>query len=109
MKPVGLVGFLLFSLLPFVGSTQQSNSASSLTGDPAVDVWVRATFGQEVDSHALDTLPSAVDRTRFLVSLNETERLGAFRFRQRCNVCHAPTMSAPETTYAPRLTKNTVE
>ena len=109
MKRAGFGWLVACCWCTLVVSAQQPASTTPLTGDPTVDQWIRSTFGQDVDPKELDALPSKADRTRFLVSLNETERMGAFLFRQRCNVCHAPTISTPDVTYAPRVTQQTVE
>ena len=107
MKATGLV--LLFVFVPqasFV-SAQQSGSATLdplvITDKQAVDEWSRATQGQQ----PLD--PSTPLETEFLLSLTPNERAGAFRFKQRCIVCHGRQMSLAPNTWGPILTKKNVD
>jgi hypothetical protein len=74
-----------------------------ITDRPAVDEWSKATQGGQ----ALDSRTPL--ETEFLLSLTATERLGAFRFKQRCIVCHGRQMSLQPNTWGPILTKKNVE
>ena len=107
MRATGLV--LLFLLVPhpsFV-SAQQSGPATLdplvITDKQAVEEWSRATQGQQ----PLD--PNTPLETQFLLSLTPSERLGAFRFKQRCIVCHGRQMSLAPNTWGPILTKKNVD
>jgi mono/diheme cytochrome c family protein len=99
---------LLF-LLPFLGvaaaAAQQRGPAVPLTGDAALDAWVRMTFGQPVEPEAL---ADPVWGTKTLASLSQEQREGARLFMQRCNVCHGAAMNSV-TAYGPLLTKKNVE
>jgi mono/diheme cytochrome c family protein len=99
---------LLF-LLPFVvlaaAAAQQHGPAVPLTGDAALDAWVRMTFGQPVEPAAL---ADPVWGTKTLASLSQEQREGARLFMQRCNVCHGAAMNSL-TAYGPLLTKKNVE
>ena len=83
LKPcIGLA--LMMGCLASSPATAQTN-AQPLTDDPAVDTWVRTTFGQPVDPATLD---NPVWGTKTLLALTETQLEGSRLFMQRCNVCH---------------------
>jgi hypothetical protein len=86
---------------PSADSTTLDNL--TITDKPAVDEWSKSTQG----SQALD--PRTPLETEFLLSLTPTERLGAFRFKQRCIICHGRQMSLQPNTWGPILTKKNVE
>ena len=88
-----------------VACIQPAESTAPLTGDLAMDQWVRATFGQPVDPETLD---DPVWGTNTLLSLTDPQREGARLFRQRCNVCHGVSQNA-NTSYGPLLAKNNIE
>lgn len=101
MKPIGVVLLCLFSLVPRVVSAQQFDQFDRET----IEQWIRATFGQEpIDDERLN---HPVWGTKFLLSLSDAERRGAFLFRQRCHVCHGEGMGNPRA-YGPLLSKNHV-
>lgn len=85
-------------------SASQAGSAAPLTGNPAIDEWIRTTFGQPVDP---ETLGDPVWGTKTLLSLTDSEREGARLFMQRCNVCHGAGMNAV-VAYGPLLSKKNV-
>ena len=107
MKPVlTLLSVLVFP--SFGVLAQQPTSA----GPPAVPVeveeWMRAAWG-------MDPQVLGFTDTHFLLSLSESERQGAFLFKQRCNTCHYSTMSTTRgaraglLSYGPPLSKRNVE
>ena len=70
--------------LPVAVSGQQSTLTKlplAITDKQAVDEW-----SQTINDGPAD--PKVPGDTAFLLSLNEKEMLGRFRFRQRCAVCH---------------------
>lgn len=89
------------SVLPRTASAQE---AEPLTGDPAIDAWVRTTFGQPVDPETLD---DPIRGTRTLLALTPGQREGARLFMQRCNVCHGAAMNSMDA-YGPFLTRRNV-
>ncbi len=91
-------------LIPSVAGAQQAASRP-LTGEAAVDAWVRTTFGQAVDPATLD---NPVWGTKTLLSLTEGQLEGSRLFMQRCNVCHGAAMNSMDA-YGPFLTKQRVE
>jgi len=105
MKRAFLLLFLLSLALD--SSAQQSGSTAPLplviTDKQAIDEWSRTTQGQQ----PLD--PKAPADTQFLLSLTETERTGAFLYKQRCIVCHGRQMSLAPNTWGPLLSKRNVE
>ncbi len=102
MKLGGVVLLCVCALLPGVVSAQQFDQFDRET----IDQWIRATFGQEpIDEERLN---HPVWGTRFLLSLTDTERQGAFLFRQRCHVCHGEGMGNPRA-YGPLLSKLNVQ
>ena len=102
----GVLPFV-FLALPVVAAAQQSAPAGPLplviTDKQAVDEWSRDSKGQQ----PLD--PKAPADTQLLMSLNDTERVGAFRFRQRCAICHGRQMSLAPNTWGPLLSKANVQ
>ena len=100
---------LLLVLVPlsWVGSAQQSVPTNIdnliITDKQAVEAWSKVTQGQQ----PLD--PRTPLETQFLLSLSPTERMGAFRFKQRCIICHGQQMSLQPNTWGPILTKKNVE
>lgn len=87
------------------GAQQTAPSAVdslTITDRAAVEAWSKATQGQQ----PLD--PKTPAETEFLLSLTPTERVGAFRFKQRCIVCHGRQMSLAPNTWGPILTKTNV-
>lgn len=105
MSRVRVILMLSLVLVPHAATAQQTSSTAPLTGDPAMDRWVRTTFGQPVDPETLD---DPVWGTRTLLALTETQREGARLFMQRCNVCHGAAMNSTDS-YGPLLTKQQVE
>ena len=98
----------LFLAFPFAAGAQQQAAPAAplplvITDKAAVDAWVRDSKGQQ----PLD--PKASADTQFLMSLNDVERVGAFRFRQRCAVCHGRQMSSAPNTFGPLLSKKDVQ
>ena len=90
---------------------QPAPSAESPEVPADVEEWMRTAWGME---------PQVVGftDTHFLASLSESERQGAFLFKQRCNTCHYSTMSttrgaragfASEASVGPRLSKRNVD
>jgi mono/diheme cytochrome c family protein len=96
-----LVAVLLGSLLSATLSAQRAAPPEPLTGDPAIDAWVRTTFGQPVDPETLD---DPIWGTRTLLALTEGQREGARLIMQRCNVCHGAAMNSMDA-YGPFLTR----
>jgi mono/diheme cytochrome c family protein len=68
-------------LLALNASGQQPNAATVPAVPPEIEQWMRAAWG--VDPKAL-----GYTDTHFLLSLSESERQGAFLFKQRCSLCH---------------------
>ena len=104
MRHVGVMLLLSASVIPLLAGAQQPEP-QSLTGNAAIDAWVRTTFGQTVDPATLD---NPVWGTRTLLALTETQLEGARLFMQRCNVCHGAAMNSMDA-YGPFLTKQRVE
>ena len=105
MRRARVMTFLVVWLIPWAAAAQQGERTGPLTPDPAIDEWVRTTFGQPVDPETLD---NPVWGTRTLLSLSDTQREGARLFMQRCNVCHGAAMNSMDA-YGPFLTKERVE
>ena len=107
MKRAGVVLLLASFSLPLFVSAQQSGTATSdpltIIDKQAVDEWTKLTYGQQPPD------PNTPPETPFLISLTPTERMGAFRFKQRCNACHGRQMSLAPNTWGPILTKKNVE
>jgi mono/diheme cytochrome c family protein len=89
MKFVGVV-LLLFGMgVPLFVSAQQPlpplpnppKLPLAITDKAAIDEWSKAIYDGPAD-------PKAGGDTQFLLSLNEEEWLGRFRYRQRCALCH---------------------
>ena len=97
----GLLVVLLVSIPSPLASAQQAEAPEPLTGDPAIDAWVRTTFGQPVDPETLD---DPIWGTRTLLALTEGQREGGRLFMQRCNVCHGAAMNSMDA-YGPFLTR----
>ena len=104
MRRVGVMLLPIALVAPLLAGAQQAGSPS-LTGDAAIDAWVRTTFGQAVDPATLD---NPVWGTKTLLSLTEAQLEGARLFMQRCNVCHGAAMNSMDA-YGPFLTKQRVE
>ena len=104
MRTVGLMLLLVALVTPLLAAARQAEP-QSLTGDAAIDAWVRSTFGQAVDPETLD---NPVWGTRTLLSLTEAQLEGSRLFMQRCNVCHGAAMNSMDA-YGPFLTKQRVE
>src|SRR5262245_60746675 len=106
MKVATTVVSLLLIGMPLVVSAQESASATIAAGklplaitDPkVVEGWNKFLNDGPIDPK----LPAA---TPFLVTLNEKETLGRFRFQQRCVLCHTPGGGGMG---APNLSKKTV-
>lgn len=87
-----------------VGGVELSTQESRPGGTPtplsrdALDRWIRATSG--------GATPTSGD-TRFLASLSESERQGAFLYRQRCYTCHVSRLSPRA--YGPPISRRNVE
>ena len=94
----------LVSVLAPVASAQQAEPPEPPTGDPAIDAWVRPTFGQPVDPETLD---DPIWGTRTLLALTPGQREGARLFMQRCNVCHGAAMNSMDA-YGPFITRDRV-
>ena len=103
-RALGAVLLLVAWGIPSLAGAQQAGSPS-LTGDPAIDAWVRTTFGQPVDPETLD---DPVWGTKTLLALTEAQLEGARLFMQRCNVCHGAAMNSMDA-YGPFLTKQRVD
>jgi cytochrome c5 len=108
MKALGLAVIVL-CLAPLASTHTVAQQASpstidalTITDRAAVEVWSKATQGQQ----PLD--PNTPAETEFLLSLTPIERVGAFRFKQRCIVCHGRQMSLAPNTWGPILTKANV-
>lgn len=101
MKPAVVVSLFLVLLLPQGVSAQQFDQFDRET----IEQWILATFGQELIDE--ERLNHPVWGTKFLLSLSDAERQGAFLFRQRCHVCHGEGMGNPRA-YGPLLSKNNV-
>ena len=104
MRRARVMLLLVAWVIPSVAGAQQAGSPS-LTGDAAIDAWVRTTFGQAVDPETLD---NPVWGTRTLLSLTTAQLEGSRLFMQRCNVCHGAAMNSMDA-YGPFLTKQRVE
>jgi hypothetical protein len=122
MKPAGAVLLVLFLGMPFLLSGQQSGSMQSglkklppvvsgqqsgskklplaITDKQAVEEWSRAIYDGPLD-------PKVLGDTAFLLSLNEIEWLGRFRYRQRCAICHEIQATGARP-LGPLLTRNNV-
>ena len=98
MKRAGLL-VVLCAMLTGVAAQQNGPAARGAQAD--LDQWIRATSGEA--KAALD--PNS--DTRFLASLTQAERQGAFLFRQRCYACHYSALSAMS--FGPRLSQKNVE
>lgn len=94
---------LVACVIPSLAGAQQAGSPS-LTGDSAIDEWVRKTFGQPVDPETLD---NPVWGTKTLLSLTDAQLEGSRLFMQRCNVCHGAAMNSMDA-YGPFLTRQRV-
>jgi cytochrome c5 len=107
MKWAFLVVFLVLPPLSWSEGAQQPESKTLdhliVLDKQAVEEWGKATQGKE----PLDARTPL--ETEFLLSLTPTERLGAFRFKQRCTVCHGRQMSLQPNTWGPILTKKNVD
>ena len=103
----GLLIVLLVSMPVTLASAQQpgAREPAPLTGNPAIDAWVRTTFGQPVDPETLD---DPIWGTRTLLALTEGQREGGRLFMQRCNVCHGAAMNSMDA-YGPFLTRARVD
>ena len=66
-----------------VAVAQQAAPSGTFTGDPAIDAWVRTTFGQSVDPETLD---NPVWGTRTLLALTADQREGS-RGREHWTFC----------------------
>jgi len=104
MRHVGVMLLLSALVIPLLAGAQPAEP-QSLTGNAAIDAWVRTTFGQAVDPVTLD---NPVWGTKTLLALTETQLEGARLFMQRCNVCHGAAMNSMDA-YGPFLTKQRVE
>src|SRR5712671_6140607 len=102
--------FLLFAQqsgskkLPVAVSSQQSTLTKlplAITDKQAVKEWSRTIYDGSPD-------PKVPSDTAFLLSLNDQEMLGRFRFVQRCAICHAPQSDGAKT-LGPLLSKEYVE
>ena len=90
MKPAGVVMLILGLGVPILVSAQQPlaplpNPAKlplAITDKQAIEEWRKAIYDGPAD-------PKAGGDTQFLLTLNDQEWLGRFRFRQRCALCHA--------------------
>ena len=104
----GCAAFTVVALVLWLGPVvigAQQVRPGSLTSDPAIDEWVRKTFGQSVDP---DTLDNPVWGTNTLLALTDAQLEGSRLFMQRCNVCHGAAMNSMDA-YGPFLTKQRVE
>lgn len=104
MRSLAVLLLLIASLTPSSASAQQAES-ESLTGNRAIDAWVRTTFGQPVDPETLD---NPIWGTKTLLSLTTAQLEGSRLFMQRCNVCHGAAMNSMDA-YGPFLTRQRVE
>jgi mono/diheme cytochrome c family protein len=104
--------FLIAIVLPSVGVSAQQPASTAVPAVPAdIEQWMRAAWG--VDPKTL-----GYTDTHFLLSLTDSERQGAFLFKQRCNACHYSMVAAvsgagtgllSSKTLAPALSKKNVE
>jgi len=119
MKPIVAVFLLVLLAIPFLlvsgqqaGTTKLpvavSSQQSTLTKLPlavtdkqAVEEWSRTIYDGSPD-------PKVPGDTAFLLSLNDKEMLGRFRYVQRCAICHAP-QSDGSKTLGPLLSKQWVD
>jgi cytochrome c5 len=86
--------------LPVAVSRQQSTLTKlplAVTDKQAVEEWSRTIYDGPAD-------PKVPGDTALLLSLNDQELLGRFRFVQRCAICHAP-QSDGARTLGPLLSK----
>ena len=72
MRPVGVMLLLVAWVIPSLAGAQQAG-LPSLTGDPAIDTWVRTTFGQPIDPETLD---NPVWGTKTLLALTDAQLEG---------------------------------
>lgn len=71
-----------------------------MTDKPSIDEWSKLVYDGPPD-------PAVNGDTQFLLTLNDTEWIGRFRFRQRCALCHAP-QGGNAGTMGPVLTQRNV-
>jgi hypothetical protein len=104
---------ILFALVlsSFEVSAQQPQSAAAPAVPAEIEQWMRSAWG-------VDPKSMGYTDTHFLLSLTESERQGAFLFKQRCNACHYSTVAAisgartglqTSASYGPSLSKKNVE
>jgi mono/diheme cytochrome c family protein len=80
-RKCALAFLALLVFLTLEASGQQPAPASAPTVSPEIEQWMRAAWGVEPKSLGYTD-------THFLLSLSESERQGAFLFKQRCSLCH---------------------
>ena len=100
MKRVRLL-IVLCAMLTAGVRAQQGGSAAGGGAPAELDQWIRATSG------ASKAASDPNSETRFLASLTQAERQGAFLFRQRCYACHYSALSPMS--FGPRLSQRNVE
>ena len=71
-----------------------------MTDKESIDEWSKLVNDGPPD-------PAVTGDTQFLLTLNDTEWIGRFRFRQRCALCHAP-QGNNAATMGPVLTQRNV-
>ena len=100
---------LVALVLPSFGVSAQQVGSTAVPAD--TEQWMRAAWG--VDPKSLGPTDS-----QFLLSLTDSERQGAFLFKQRCNVCHYSTVASvsganagfeTSASYGPSLSKKNVD
>lgn len=90
---VGVLLLLFVSLLAPLAHAQQAESSDPLTGGPAIDAWVRTTFGQPVDPETFD---DPIRGTRTLLALTAGQREGVACSCSAASVCHGAAMNSME-------------
>jgi hypothetical protein len=91
----------LLCLVTLVVSAEQGDSAAARNNPVELERWIRATSGNSAAAS------NGMSETRFLASLDESERQGAFLFRQRCYTCHYSALSP--LSYGPSLSASNVD
>lgn len=89
MRPAGVMLLVLGLGVPILVSAQQpqpplpnpTKLPLAVTDKQAIEEWRKAIYDGPAD-------PKAGGDTQFLLTLNDQEWLGRFRFRQRCALCH---------------------
>ena len=100
---------LMLASLGVAAQRPAQNSAPAVSAE--TEQWMRAAWG-------VDPKIMGQTDTHFLLSLSESERQGAFLFKQRCNLCHYSTIASiggakdgllTSASYGPPLSKKNLE